>query len=458
MFNTQSILQFITPKLLLPYWERLKRNPLAYRLARGAFWSLCGNLVSRVSALCASILVARILGNSGFGELGVIQSTVGMLGTIAGLGLGITATKYVAEFKLKDPARAGRIICLSRIVSWIAGGGMALVLLNFGPWLAANTLAAPHLGPYLKIGSVLLLLGTINGTQTGALSGFEAFKSMARINLFSGLLAFPLTVGGAWWGGLEGSLYGLVASQSCNTLLNLYTLRSETAKFQIPLSYRDAHSEHGILWSFSLPALGGGLFVAPVYWICNSIIVNSPGGYGQMGVFNAANQWFTAFMFLPGVLSQAAIPVLSESLSLGDRSSSRNILSFYLKMNILVIAPIIFCGSLASPSIMAIYGPGFRDAWPTMVVALLTAGLLAIQTPVGQIIAASGRMWLGTMMNAAWALCFIGLTAALVDWGALGLAWARLGAYLVHTVWVSGFAVILLKGMRRPHDSTDSRK
>jgi len=38
-----------------------------------------------------------LLGTVGFGELGVIQSTVGMFGVFAGLGLGMTATKYVAS-------------------------------------------------------------------------------------------------------------------------------------------------------------------------------------------------------------------------------------------------------------------------------------------------------------------------------------------------------------------------
>src|ERR1022692_3038167 len=42
----------------------------------------------------------------------MIQSTVGMLGIFAGLGLGITATKYVAELRSHDPERAGRIIAL----------------------------------------------------------------------------------------------------------------------------------------------------------------------------------------------------------------------------------------------------------------------------------------------------------------------------------------------------------
>lgn len=390
-----------------------------------------------------------MLGKSGFGELGIIQSTVGMFGTFAGFGLGITATKYVAEFKSKDPIRAGRIIGLSSLVSWITGCLMAVTMLIIGPTLATNTLAAPHLGRPLCIGSLLLLLGAVNGAQNGVLSGFEAFKSVARINLIAGFAAFPLTVAGAWSGGVEGALWGFIGSLAINCILNFFALRVEAVSAKVPLTYIGSSSELGILWRFSLPAFGGSLFVGPVYWSCNAMLVNGPGGYSQMGFFNAANQWFNALLFLPSVLSQAALPVLAECLGQNDHTRSRKVLGFYLKLNAAVIAPIVLFGSLASPWIMGIYGPDFQSAWPTLVVCLITAGLLAVQTPVGQIIAASGRMWLGALLNIGWAACFIGLTWAFVHWGALGLAWARLGAYLVHATWTCAFAWFVLK-RRRP--------
>lgn len=148
--------------------------------------------------LLSAILVGRLLGKEGFGELGMIQNTIGMFGTLAGFGMGLTANKHVAEFKRTDPARAGRIIALTNTTAWSASGIMALVLLFFGPWLAAKTLAAPHLAGLLQVSALLLFLSGINGAQTGALSGFEAFKAIARINLISGVLTFPLMVPGAW--------------------------------------------------------------------------------------------------------------------------------------------------------------------------------------------------------------------------------------------------------------------
>jgi O-antigen/teichoic acid export membrane protein len=445
------------PRFLRPHWERLEASPLGYRLVKGAFWSLAGTLISRALGLLSSILVARMLGKIGFGELGIIQSSVGMFGTFAGFGLGLTATKYVAELRVKDPARAGRIIRLSSLVSWATGGAITVLLFVLAPWLATHTLAAPHLGGLLRLGSLLLLLGAINGAQTGALAGFEGFRRIAHINLATGIATFPLMVIGTWWRGLEGALLGIVASQALNCWLNFHGLRKEADVAGVPLSCAGSAEEWSVLWRFSLPALASSLLVGPVYWMSNAMLVNRPDGYVQMGLFNATNQWFGALLFLPGILGQAALPVLSERMGANDGDKSRKVLAFYIKLNAVVVMPLVLLGCLASPLIMASYGSGFREAWPTLTIVLITAGLLAILTPVGQIIAASGRMWLGSVMNLGWASCFILFTWLLLPRGALGLAGARLLAYLAHSLWVLFFTYqVLRKGSKMVLDRDNS--
>lgn len=442
----------VAPAFLKPYLARLESSPLGHRLARGAFWSLTGAVISRGLGLLASILVARMLGKRGFGELGIIQSTVGMFGTFAGFGMGLTATKFVAELRAKDPARAGRIIALSSGVAWASGILVAVLQVLAAPWLAQHTLAAPHLGRVLRIGSLLLLFGAVNVTQTGVLSGFEAFKRITHVNLYAGLAAFPLMVGGVWWFGLEGAVWALIASQAVNSILNFLALRREAARFGVPLGYAGCMRELRVLWHFSLPAVLGCAMVAPVYWLCSAMLVNRANGYDEMGVFNAANQWFNALMFLPGVLGQAVLPVLAEQMGNRDNVRSARVLSFSIKLNGFTMLPLVLAGCLASPLIMAFYGPGFGEAWPTLVVVLFTAGILAIQTPVGQVIAASGRMWLGSIMNLGWGLCFLGFTFLLLRWGALGVGTARLIAYVLHAVWTFAFAIRIVRGdAKQPH-------
>ena len=69
---------------------------IAFSFAAGVYWSLLGAVVSRGLTLVATVLAARTLGAEGFGELGMIQNTQGLFGVLAGAGLGLAATKFVA--------------------------------------------------------------------------------------------------------------------------------------------------------------------------------------------------------------------------------------------------------------------------------------------------------------------------------------------------------------------------
>ena len=59
-----------------------------------------------------------------------------MFGTFANVGVGLTATKYVAEFRRKDPARAGRIIAMSTVVAVATGCVVGALMVATSPWIA----------------------------------------------------------------------------------------------------------------------------------------------------------------------------------------------------------------------------------------------------------------------------------------------------------------------------------
>ena len=447
--SVRATVDAVCPAILRPYWERLEASPIGVRLARGVFWSLAGTLISRGLTLASTVVVARILGKTVYGELGMIQSTVGMFGVLAGFGLGLTATKHVAEFRHSDPARAGRILALSNLVALCSGGVMALGLLLFAPWVASSTINAPHLAGTLRIGAIMLFLSALNGAQTGALAGFEAFRTIARVNLAVGVASFPVLVAGAYWGGLVGAVWALAGNLAINWFCNHLALRHEARRHGVPLHVRTCGKEWAILWNFSLPAALDSAVVGPVTWACSALLVNEPGGYEQMGVFSAANQWFSVLLFIPGALGSVVLPMLSSQMGQKDTSGSGTTLALAIKANALIVLPLAVLASLLSSHIMALYGQSFRDGWPTLIVILATASLLAIQTPVGQIIAASGRMWLGFAMNMGWALAFITCTLLMVGYGSFGLALARGVAYVLHATWTLGFAALLLRASKQ---------
>ncbi len=427
------------PATIKSLWDQVDASSIGSRMARGAFWSISGAAMSRGLMLVASVLVARILGIEVYGEYGIIRTTVNMFLVFAGFGLGLTATKYVAECRVSDPARAGRVMVIAGLFAAFTGALIAVGLFIFAPWLAANTINAPHLAVELQIGALILFFNALNGAQTGALAGFEAFKSIAKVNLGVGVVSFPLLLGGAYFGGLRGAVLALGANMMINWLLNHLALRREVAKHKIPVTYKGCFKEWAILWHFSLPAALAGMMVSPVIWVCNAMLVNQPGGYVQMGLFNAANQWHMAILIVPGILSQIVLPLLSNLNGKKDQVSYRNTLKYNAIINGGIALAFALPIALLSPIIMRSYGIGFEEGVFVLVILSISSVLVAINAVVGQSLASKNKMWIGLFFNVLWGvtLLFFSLIAIRQGYGAIGLAVAYLCSYLLHSIWQS---------------------
>ena len=420
----------ISPEFVQTMWNRVEASPLGYRLAKGAFWSLAGSLISRGLGLISAIIVGRMLGKDDYGALGIIQNTIGMFGALAGFGMGLTANKHVAEFKRTDPARAGRIIGTASLLAWVSSGVMALALFLAAPWLAAHTLAAPRLAGLLQAGALLLLLGGVNGAQTGALSGFESFKEIARINLIAGLLSFPLMLLGVWQWGLAGVVWALIIVQLANCLLCYRAMRNEAARFQIPIRLGSTPVDRRLFWSFSLPAVLVGVLNSVAAWGASALVVNQIGGYGDMGIYNAALRVKTLPEMFLGMLIAPMLPILSESFGKGDRATFQRTLLFNFLLATLIIVPVSLVQAAAPALTTMPFGAQYQGHQAIVIWLMLYAVMYALMFPMGTILISMGEMWFSWLVNFLMAMVFAGTAWLLVPrYGAAGYAAASVIGY-----------------------------
>jgi O-antigen/teichoic acid export membrane protein len=415
----------------------LPSGSLRARFVRGAFWALTGTVIAQVLQLAATIIVARWLGRAEYGEIGIVRSTVGMFGVFVGLGLGLTATKYVAELREQDPARAGRIASLTMTVALVSGVLVTAALILLAPWLAIHTLASPAVSGPLAIGAGLLLLGEVNGVQIGILSGLEAFGALARVSLWAGLWSFPIIVGGTLIWGLDGAISGLVASAAVSCALTHFTLRKELQKVGVPFSRFGSWQEHQVLWKFSLPAFLSVAVMTPATWACNAMLVNRPKGYAEMGLFSAADQWRNVVLFLPGIISRVVLPILSGHSSESAKATTRfsNTLEASFSLGILMAFPLVAFLSFGSSLIVRTYGADFAGMRYPLLGLLYAGGVMVVAAPLGLAVQAKGAMWSVFVNNLAWALVLLGsFHFLLLGRGAWGLGLAYAGSYVFLSV------------------------
>ena len=174
--------------------------------------------MSRGLTLASSVLAGRLLGTTGFGEIGMIQSTQGLFGIVAGAGLGLAATKFVAESRSIDPARTGRCVTLATTIALISGTLMARCSCLLSGAIASSVLNAPHLTVELQVATALVLFGTVNGVQTGALVGFGDFRTLAVLYSIRGVCLCVFMIAGIKLGGVLGGVIGLVLTEAIAVL------------------------------------------------------------------------------------------------------------------------------------------------------------------------------------------------------------------------------------------------
>lgn len=414
----------MVPRILIDFLQRISDSPLRSRVASGVFWSVSGGGASRLLALLSAVVIARIIGRKEFGELGIIQNTVGVFSLVAAFGMDTTTMKYVAEFRSKDPARTGRIIRLAEMVSAGVGLSIALVFVVLSPWVAGSILAAPHLKPLLQVGAVLLFCGAVNSSQTGSLAGFEAFKTIMIINVITGAISFTTSLIGVYYLGLQGVVYAMIATMAVTLAINHIMVGRVAKRSNVVLSYRSSFQERSIIMKFSLPAMLSGIVVMAATWLSTAMLVNSPFGYEEMGMYNAANVWKAPILFFPSVFATIFLSIMSNLAGEKNQESYDKVLKYYLVLNggiALVVAAVI---ALFSSSIMSVYGSEFSGGGIVLMILALASIPVAVGNVLDNAISSHGKAWVSLVINSAWACVCIGLTWALLGWGAKGLVTA----------------------------------
>lgn len=398
-----------------------------------AFWSILGTLFSKGSILLSSIIVARILGQTLYGELGLIRSTVNMFVVFASFGLGLTATKYISELKKSNKERVSKIIGLMYIFSSIVGLIITVSIIIGSSFIVEQTINAPHLKKEIIYGGLMLFFSSINGAQIGILNGFEEFKKIAIVNLIVGILSFPIQIICAYFFGLSGAVIGFGLNFVLLWILNYFTVRKVLKQNYIYVSFKGVFKEFNVLFKFSLPALLSGLLVTPVMWVCNVLLVNNANGYNEMAIYDVSNQWKNIVLMLPAAMSSVILPMLSSSRR--DPKKYKKVFSVNLLLSVSVSIVLTLILVFLSKNIMSFYGQEYVHGRSVLIILLVSTIFMTYNGVIGQAIASLGMMWLGFLLNLIWGVSLISLSYYFLSkgLGALGLSYGFLISYIIHS-------------------------
>lgn len=396
---------------------------LRNRLAINAGWLLLGNATSRVAQLLIAVTIARFLGSTQFGAYGIIQNTVSMVSVFAGFGLSITLTKYLAQLRFSDPARAARIVALSLLFAATTGGLGLVSLIVSAPWVAAHALADPSLALPLRLASAGLAFAAITSLLTGLLQGLEAFRLAAFSSIAGAVLSGLILISFTFCRGLEGAAFGTSVAGATTLVVTACAGLAACRRAGIRWWSNDCTKEWRVIMDFSLPALLSGCITMCATWLASTFLARAPHGYEQLGLYNAANTYRTAVLFVPLLLAQVAFPRLAATAS--DPTAFSKMAA---NTHNYVVLPSLFLTGICAAFprlLLAPFGSQFAGAGTVLRVLMISVGIQALGCVCGTSIQVFGDMWVNFLFNLGWALAFVAVvfyTAPTCGATALGIA------------------------------------
>ena len=408
------------------YAQRVLASDIGRRIAYGAFWSMTGTALGKFLVLLAGIICARILGKEIFGEFGMVRSTIGIFIVLGSAGIGITATRFISLYKATEQSHSYSIYRLSFLFAICSGTILTVSLLPLASVISQQILNSPHLTTALQIAALILFASVLNATLNGVLTGLEDFKSIA-INTFIGSsIESLLMVVGAWRYGLYGAIIGFGLGIVAQYIANHIAICKDFKKYGITSTNGIERKDYHLIYSYCIPATLSALTVAPAFFIIRAMVVRE-AGYGELAIFEAADQWKIIILFIPTAVSQIVLPILSSTTD--TQKFSKALLTNITLIGIVsfVVAAII---CLSSQYIMPLYGSSFDNQTPLMLLAVSTV-FSSIANVIEMAICSKEKMWQNFGLNLAWAAIMIICAAIYINKGATGLALAVLISYAI---------------------------
>jgi O-antigen/teichoic acid export membrane protein len=416
----------------------------AVHVARGASAVIANKMINTLVSVLAFAIIARLVSREEMGVLGVLTLVASAGQLIAGLGVGSTATRFVASFEAsgdKLNARRAGYGCL--IINSL--GSLAVA---FGTYLLADTLASALLGSPLR-GNLLRLLCLeiaavgLNYSLVSILTGLKRFTelSLADTSTFIARQSLVVILLEFQWG-----LPGVALAWGIGDGLSSIFMLAYVRKFLGPPAGGFDLSK---LLTFSTP-----LFFAEVanyvwYWFDRGLLVPLVS-LAQFGAYNVAVTAYTLLSSLPKAISSTLFPFYSDlfkesapektrGLENAVRTASRYVSFFTIPMSVGLAATSV-------PAVTLLAGNNYADAAIPLAILSIALALSCQLRALSQIFVVLGKTVTYALVTIASVVFPIILgVLAIEHFGISGASTAR-GLSMVIALLVS---VLILRGLMR---------
>ena len=180
------------------------------KAGRGVLSLTGSKLYFIIAGYAVQVLVPRLLGSPE--EFGLFAATMGGISILNNVLIAATI-QTVSKRISEDEAAASLTLRQGLSLQLLVGGGLALAVFLSAPWLAGDFLLNPKIGPFLRVGSVVVVTYALYATLVGSLNGRQLFQRQAMLDMsFTTLRTIGIIGATALGYGVLGATSGFAAA------------------------------------------------------------------------------------------------------------------------------------------------------------------------------------------------------------------------------------------------------
>ncbi|MBX5156365.1 MULTISPECIES: O-antigen translocase [unclassified Rhizobium] len=427
----------ITPPTSQTYTQILKST----MLMGGA------SLVNVALSIIRNKAMAVLLGPEGIGLMGLYSSIVDIAQSIAGLGVGGSGVRQVAEAAgTGDAARIAQSATVLRRISVVLALLGALLLAALAYPVSGFTF-----GDYQHVGGIVLLslavfFRLVSAGQSALIQGMRGIADLARINVLAGLFGTAVSIPLIYLFGIQAIAPSLVVIAAASILPTWWYSRRIFPN-PSPMSTRQFSGEVSALLRLGFVFMASGLLTFGAAYAIR-IIVLKEGGVMAAGLYQAA--WGLGGLYAGFILQAMGTDFYPRLTATIDNNAECNrLVNEQAEISMLLAGPGLLGTLTLAPLMMSLfYSAEFHGAVELLRWICLGMMLRIISWPMGFIVVAKRTQAIFFWTEVAAAVVHVGLAWLFVSLlGTQGAGMAFFGLYVWHSILIYGI-VRKLTGFR----------
>ena len=390
-------------------------------------WLIADRGLRMMVGLLVGGWTARYLGAASYGLLNYAMAIIAIFSAIAPLGMEGFAVREIISIPHSAGEWLGTIIGF-RVIASILGSCMALLGVVF---------LRPNDSQLFKI-VLILAFGLIGQSLESGELMFQANGVLKRLLLPRLGLFFLVTVSKITAIFLGGSLIWFAALTAFEQLTSgLITWKITKQELRGVQRFRFTASRGWYLlkmsWPLTLSALSVILFMKSSQFLLSRMLDDS-----ALGIYSAATRFGEALGVVPMALATSMLPSLMRNHAIGLNQYSSAVLK-YFRISVLIALVLCLVLFVSAPWLINIlFGPGYRQSVPVMMIHVWTIIFVFLGVARGQHLVTHKQPLYSLIFNLIGFTVSVGLNLLSIPiWGVIGAAIANLISFLLANVVAS---------------------